>query len=81
MISPQVVDGTARPLYMYGGAGKLKRRIYRKRSEDKNGKGPIKKQSREEKPKAEKNKKKATPVSSVFGVRMIGKDASRRKFS
>jgi hypothetical protein len=46
------------------------------------GKGPIEKQSREEKTKAEKNKKKSAPVPSVFErVRMIGKDASDKKFS
>jgi hypothetical protein len=46
------------------------------------GKGPIEKQSREKKPKAEKNKKKSAPVPSVFErVRMIGKDASGKKFS
>jgi len=34
------------------------------------------------KPKAEKNKKKSTPVPSVFErVGMIGKDVSGKKFS
>jgi hypothetical protein len=45
-------------------------------------KGSIEKQSREEKTKAEKNKKKSAPVPSGFErVRMIGKDASGKKFS
>jgi hypothetical protein len=46
------------------------------------GKGPIEEQSREEKPKADKNKKKSAPVPLAFErVRMIGKEASGKKFS
>jgi len=43
-------------------------------------KGQLRSNREKKKPKAEKNKKKAAPVPSTFGVRMIGKDASRRKF-
>jgi hypothetical protein len=44
-------------------------------------KGQLRSNREKKKPKAEKNKKKAALVASAFGVRMIGKDASPRKFS
>jgi hypothetical protein len=78
VISQQVVDGIARLLY----AGRAKRRIQRKRREDKVAKGQLRGNREKKKPKAEKNKKKSAPVPSVFErVRMIGKDASDKKFS
>ena len=43
-------------------------------------KGQLRSNREKKKPKAEKNKKKAAPVPSTFGVGMIRKDASRRKF-
>ena len=45
-------------------------------------KGQLRSNREKKKPKAEKNKKKSAPVASAFErIRMIGKDASRRKFS
>jgi hypothetical protein len=45
-------------------------------------KGQLRGNREKKKPKAEKNKKKSAPVPSVFErVRMIGKDASDKKFS
>jgi hypothetical protein len=45
-------------------------------------KGQLRSNREKKKPKAEKNKKKSAPVPSAFErVRMIGTDASRRKFS
>jgi len=62
--------------------GQAKRRIHRKRSEDDVAKGQLRSNREKKKPKAEKNKKKGTSVPSVFErVRMIGKDASGKKFS
>ena len=50
--------------------------------EDKVAKGQLRSNREKKKPKAEKNKKKSGPVPSVFErVRMIGKDASGKKFS
>ena len=50
--------------------------------EDKVAKGQLRSNREKKKPKAEKNKKKSAPVLSVFErVRMIGKDASGKKFS
>jgi hypothetical protein len=62
--------------------GQAKRRIHRKRREDKVAKGQLRSNREKKKPKAEKNKKKSAPVPSVFErVRMIGSDASGKKFS
>jgi hypothetical protein len=45
-------------------------------------KGQLRSNREKKKPKAEKNKKKSASVSSIFErVRMIGKDASGKKFS
>jgi hypothetical protein len=58
-----------------------KSRIQRKRREDKVAKGQLRSNREKKKPRAEK-KKKSAPVPSVFErVRMIGKDASDKKFS
>jgi hypothetical protein len=63
-------------------SGQAKSRIYRKRREDKMAKGQLRSNREKKKPKAEKNKKKAAPIPPAFErVRMIGRDASRRKFS
>jgi hypothetical protein len=62
--------------------GQAKRRIHRKRREDKVAKGQLRSNREKKKPKAEKNKKKSASVPLVFErVRMIGKDASDKKFS
>ena len=62
--------------------GQAKRRIHLKRKEDKVAKGQLRSNREKKKPKAEKNKKKSASVPSVFErVRMIGKDASGKKFS
>jgi hypothetical protein len=64
--------------------GQAKRRIHRKRREDTVAKGQLRSNREKKKPKAEsnKNKNKSAPVPSVFErVRMIGKDASGKKFS
>jgi hypothetical protein len=62
--------------------GQAKRRIHRKRREDKVAKGQMRSNREKKKPKAEKNKKKSASVPLVFErVRMIGKDASDKKFS
>jgi hypothetical protein len=62
--------------------GQAKRRIQRKRREDNVAKGQLRSNREKKKPKAEKNKKKSAPVPSVFErVRMIGKEASDKKFS
>jgi hypothetical protein len=62
--------------------GQAKRRIHRKRREGEVAKGQLRSNREKKKPKAEKNKKKSASVSSVFErVRMIGKDASGKKFS
>jgi len=62
--------------------GQAKRRIHRKRREDTVAKGQLRSNREKKKPKAEKNKKKSAPIPSVFErVRMIGKDASDKKFS
>jgi len=62
--------------------GQAKRRIHRKPREDKVAKGQLRSNREKKKPKAEKNKKKSAPMPSVFKrVRMIGKDASGKKFS
>jgi hypothetical protein len=59
-----------------------KRRIHRKRREDKVAKGQLRSNREKKKPKAEKNKKKSAPVPLAFErVRMIGKEASGKKFS
>jgi hypothetical protein len=51
------------------------------RREDKVAKGQLRSNREKKKPKAEKNKKKSAPAPSVFErVRMIGKDASGKKF-
>jgi hypothetical protein len=61
---------------------RTKRRINRKRREDTVAKGQLRSNREKKKPKAEKNKKQSAPVPSVFErVRMIGKDASGKKFS
>ena len=45
-------------------------------------KGQLRSNREKKKPEAEKNKKKSGPVPSVFErVRLIGKDASGKKFS
>ena len=45
-------------------------------------KGQLRSNREKKKPKAEKNKKKSTPVpSSLERVRIIGKDVSDKKFS
>jgi hypothetical protein len=83
VISQQVVDGTARTaLHVQRWyAGKLKRRIPRKRRENKVAKGQLRRNREKKKPKAEKNKRKSTPAPSVFErVRMIEKDGSGKKF-
>jgi hypothetical protein len=62
--------------------GQAKRRIHRKRREDKVAKGQLRSNREKKKPKAEKNKKKSASVPLAFErVRMIGKDASGKKFS
>jgi hypothetical protein len=62
--------------------GQAKRRIHRKRREDKVAKGQLRSNREKKKPKAEKKKKKRAPVPSVFErLRMIGKNASDKKFS
>jgi hypothetical protein len=62
--------------------GQAKRRIHRKRREDKVAKGQLRSNREKKKPKAEKNKKKSAPVPLAFErVRMIGKEASGKKFS
>jgi hypothetical protein len=62
--------------------GQVKRRIHRKRREDKVAKGQMRSNREKKKPKAEKNKKKSASAPLVFErVRMIGKDASDKKFS
>jgi hypothetical protein len=62
--------------------GQAKRRIHRKRREDKVAKGQMRSNREKKKPKAEKNKKKSASVPLVFErVRMIGKNASDKKFS
>jgi hypothetical protein len=59
-----------------------KRRIHRKRREDEVAKGQLRNNREKKKPKAEKNKKRSAPVPLAFErVRMIGKDASGKKFS
>ena len=63
VISQQVVDGTARPLYMYsGGVRATKRRIHRKLREDKVAKGQLRSNREEKKPKGRQEYKK-TPRS------------------
>ena len=45
-------------------------------------KGQLRSNREKKKPKAEKNKKKSAPVPLAFErVRLIGKDASGKKFS
>ena len=45
-------------------------------------KGQLRSNREKKKPKAEKNKKKSAPVPSVFErVRMMGEDASDKKFA
>ena len=62
--------------------GQVKRRIHRKRREDKAAKGQMRSNREKKKPKAEKNKKKSASVPLVFErVRMIGKNPSDKKFS
>jgi hypothetical protein len=62
--------------------GQAKRRIHRKRREDTAAKGQLRSNREKKKPKAEKNKKKSAPVPLAFErVRMIGKEASGKKFS
>jgi hypothetical protein len=61
--------------------GQAKRRIHRKRREDKVAKGQLRSNREKKKPKAEKNKKKSAPVPSVFERVRMGKNASDKKFS
>ena len=50
--------------------------------EDKVAKGQLRSNREKKKPKVEKNKKKSAPVPLAFErVRMIGKEASGKKFS
>jgi hypothetical protein len=50
--------------------------------EDKVAKGQLRSNREKKKPKADKNKKKSAPVPFAFErVRMIGKEASGKKFS
>jgi hypothetical protein len=44
-------------------------------------KGQMRSNREKKKPKADKNKKKATPVASPFAPRPVGKAGDTRKFS
>jgi hypothetical protein len=62
--------------------GQAKKQHNHKRREGTVAKGQLRSNREKKKPKAEKNKKKSAPVTSVFErVRMIGKDTSDKKFS
>jgi hypothetical protein len=62
--------------------GQAKTSHHRKQREGIVATGQLRSNREKKKQKAEKNKKKSTPVPSVFErVRMIGNDASGKKFS